>query len=339
MKLDARQTAAFLRDPGPCRLVLLHGEDDGLIRERALVLTRQVARVTNDPFLVVELTREGWNRIPAEVSALSMIGGRRVVQVRDATDATLPFVVEAGKGPGEALLVLEAVGLGRGKLRNFVEAAKDAVSIACYAEEGRALEELISSLLAEHGISVERDALTWLGLNLGSGRSLVRGEVEKLALLAGPGGQVDLDMAAACLSDATASVGDNGVLAATDGQIAQQDRVVDQALADGLNGVALMRSALLHLQKMHLAKLQIQQGMSSAEAIRAMRPPVFFKAAATMSSAMMCWTDEQLLRAIEEAGRIELACKQTGSRPELLARRFVQDLARKARQNKPTSRR
>ncbi|MBX6742606.1 MAG: DNA polymerase III subunit delta, partial [Acetobacteraceae bacterium] len=34
-KLDARRIGAFLTDPGDCRVVLLHGDDPGLIQERA----------------------------------------------------------------------------------------------------------------------------------------------------------------------------------------------------------------------------------------------------------------------------------------------------------------
>ena len=54
MKLDARRLAGFLRDPGACRIVLLHGEDVGLIRERAEALTRAVAGGLDDPFRVSE---------------------------------------------------------------------------------------------------------------------------------------------------------------------------------------------------------------------------------------------------------------------------------------------
>jgi DNA polymerase III delta subunit len=50
-----------------------------------------------------------------------------------------------------------------------------------------------------------------------------------------------------------------------------------------------------------------------------------------MVAALGLWNSEALLRAIEEARQVELACKRTGSRPELLARRFVAALARQAR--------
>jgi DNA polymerase-3 subunit delta len=331
LKLDARQIPGFLRDPGACRLALLYGEDEGLIRERAQALTKAVAGSLNDPFLVVELNREGWPQIPGEMAALSMIGGRRVIRVRDASDAVLPPVLEAMKGPGGALLVLEAAGLGKGKLRSFAEADPGAGCIACYPEEGRALTDLVRAAFAELRVSVDPEAVAWLGETLGGDRAVVRGEVEKLALLAGEGGRVDADMARSCAGEAAGAAGDDALSAACGGQVEAADAAIEAALADGLNGVAVMRMALMHLQKMHQARLRMATGMAASDAVRAMRPPVFFKAVAGMVSALSLWSEEGLLRAIEEARQIELACKQTGSRPELLARRYVAWLARQAR--------
>ena len=42
-KVDARRIAAVLADPGPARLVLIFGEDGGLVRERGEALSRAVA--------------------------------------------------------------------------------------------------------------------------------------------------------------------------------------------------------------------------------------------------------------------------------------------------------
>ncbi len=330
MKLDARQVAGFLRDPGACRLVLLHGEDEGLIRERAQALTKLVGGSLNDPFRVVELERDGWSQIAGEMAALSMIGGRRVVRVREVAEAVLSHVTAAMKGPGGALLILEAPGLGKGKLRSFAEAAPDAAAIACYPEEGRALTELIRSIFGELKVSAEPDALEWLGETLGGDRSVVRGEIEKLALLCGPGGRVDVAMARACTGEIAGSLGDDGLLAATSGDVQLSDGAIEAAIADGLNGVGLLRMALMHLQKMHLARLRMEQGASAGEAVRAMRPPVWGSGVSAMTAALSLWSAEGLLRAIEEARQAELVCKQTGSRPELLARRYVAWVARQA---------
>ena len=92
MKLDPRRVPAFLRDPGTCRVVLLYGDDSGLIRDRAEALVRMVAGTLDDPFRVVELARDELARLPEEAASLSLTGGRRVVRVREAGEAALAGV-------------------------------------------------------------------------------------------------------------------------------------------------------------------------------------------------------------------------------------------------------
>ncbi len=330
MKLETRQIPGFLRDPGKCRAVLLFGEDEGLIRERARGLTQLVAGSLTDPFRVAELDREGWGNIAAEAASLAMTGGRRVVRVREVTDAALEPLRTALKSAADSLIVLEAPGLGKGRLRNFVEAAPDAVTIGCYAEDGRALQELIRTILAEAGVGAEPEAIRWLAEAVGGDRSVVRAEAEKLALLAGAGGRVDLAMVRLSAGDAAGASADDGLIAATRGDGVTADAAIERALAEGLNGIALIRMAISHLQRLHQARLRMAAGISAADAVRTLRPPVFFRAVAGVTASLALWPIEALGRALEEARQVEIACKQTGSRPELLVRRFLAGLARQA---------
>jgi DNA polymerase-3 subunit delta len=330
VKLDARQVGGFLRKPGSCRAVLLYGEDEGLISENARELTRTVAGSLNDPFLVAELDRDGWPRISEEMAALSLIGGRRVVRVREVTDAALESVRAALRVRGDSLLVLEAPGLGKGKLRTLIEATPEAASIACYKEEGRALQDLIKAMLAELGASADAEAMAWLTESIAGDRAVVRGEIEKLALLAGAGGRIDLDMARASAGDAAGLSADAGLLSATRGNAAVADQAVEAAIGDGLAPIALLRMTLGHLQRLHQARLRMQDGLSAADAVRGMRPPVFYKSVGGMTASLELWNAENLARAIDEVRSVEIACKQTGSRQELLVRRLVAGLARQA---------
>jgi len=330
MKIEARQVAGFLRDPRRYRVVLLYGEDDGLIRERARHLTKQVAGTLNDPFRVVELDRDGWANIAGEVTAMSMTGGQRVVRVREVTDAVLEPIKSALKLPWDTLLLLEAPGLGKGRLRTFLEAAPDGAAVACYAEEGKALQDSIRAMLSEHGVSADMEALVWLADNAGSDRSVVRGEVEKLALLAGAGGRIDLATARSCCGDGAGASAEEGLLAAMRGDVIGCDQAIEGAMAEGLAAIALIRMSLSHLQRLHLARLRMQAGMSAPDAIRSLRPPIFFKAVANVTASLALWSQDALLRALEEGRQVEIACKQTGSRPELLVRRYVSWLARQS---------
>ena len=332
MKLDPRQAAAFLRDPGVTRLVLLYGEDEGQIRERTHTLTRQVVSSLSDPFLIAELARESWNQIPSEMAALSMVGGRRVVIARDATDAILPFISAAMAGPGGALLIVEAPGLSRGKLRSYVEASPQAAALASYAEEGAALQATITAMLAERNIRVQPDAMSLLCRTLAADRAVLRGEIEKLALFAEPGQALDADTIQACTGDIAAGSGDEAILAMTAGDLVRGDAALEAAFADGLTGVTLLRMALAHLQKLHMARLHVDNGASSSEAIRTIRPPVFYKNVSLVTKSLTSWSADKLLKGLDEARKAELASKQTGSIPDLLTRRFLYGIARLARQ-------
>ncbi len=330
MKLDARQVETFLKSPGAIRAVLLHGDDEGLIRERAHALTRQIAGSLNDPFRVAELERETWPRMADEMASLSMLGGRRVVRVREATDAATDPVRMALRGPGEALLVIEAPGLGRGRLRTLIEAASDAAAIGCYPDEGAKLTAIMRNQLAEHGVGADPDALAWLAETIGGDRSVVRGVIEKLALLAGAGGRITLQLARDTAGDGAAQSADAGILAATSGDAPRADSAVEVAIAEGLTGVALLRMALAHLQKLHQARLRMQHGTSAAEAVKSIRPPVFYKSLPGMIASLNRWSEPALLHAIDETRNVEAACKRTGARQELLARRHLAWLARQA---------
>ena len=331
MKLDQRQIAGFLRDPGACRVVLLYGDDEGLIRERAVGLIKFAAGDLHDPFRVTELSKDQWDQLNGEMASFAMMGGRRAIRLRDITDAATDAVRSALAGKGEALAVLEAPGLGKGKIRTFVEGAKDAVAIGCYPEEGKALESAVRDLFRENGVSVDAEALAWICENLGGDRAMLRNEVEKLALYAGAGGMVGIETAQLCAGEGANLAADAGLLAATSGDLQAADSGTERALAEGLNGIALLRMALSHLQKLHLARMAMEEdGMSASDAVRTIRPPVFFRAVPGMTTSVSRWPAEALLRAIEEARQVELASKRTGAAQELLARRYIAWLARQS---------
>ena len=89
MKLKPAQVDGFLARPDPrIATVLLHGPDTGLVAERARRLAAGIVDDLKDPFRVSELTgdelREKPGRLVEEAQALCLLGGRRLVRVREA---------------------------------------------------------------------------------------------------------------------------------------------------------------------------------------------------------------------------------------------------------------
>lgn len=171
MKIDARSLPRVTQNPGAWRVILLHGEDTGLIRERAQDATRKIAGSTDDPFRVSVLDKETHDRLEEEATALSLMGGRRVVRVRDASDSLLKAVSHVLEQPTDTVVILESPSLpSRSKLRALLEKRPDCASVGCYPEEGRTLEATITQMLAAHTVRIEPDALHWLMGRLGADR-------------------------------------------------------------------------------------------------------------------------------------------------------------------------
>jgi DNA polymerase-3 subunit delta len=302
-----------------------------MIRDRAAALVRGVAGSLDDPFLVAELGREDVGRLADEAASLALTGGRRVVRLREATDAATDQVAAILKGSAPALVVLEAPGLAtRSRLRMLMEGATDAAAIACYPEEGRALADTIRAVLTEAGVGVEPDALAWVSDQLGADRVSTRGEAEKLALYVGPGGRVDLDAAMACVGDLAGLSLDDALFAATDGDVARTDRALELAVAEGVTPVGMVRAALMHLQRLHRVRLAIDDGRSTADAVKGARPPVFFRRVGAFSRAIELWSSGALLAALAGLADAERACKRTGAPDDVLSRNAVLALSRRA---------
>lgn len=338
MKIDARRVAGFLRDPGACRVVLLHGEDSGLIHERAELLIAAVLGSSRDPFRFSELDRGMTARLDEEASALSLTGGRRVVRVREATEAAAVPVKAVLAGKAEALVILEAPGLStRSKLHTLLERAPDGASIACYNEEGQSLERTIQSTLAGAKVTADTDAVVWLASQLGADRAATRQELEKLAVHAGAGGRVNVEMARACVGDLGGLSLEDALFSATEGEVAKADRAIELALSEGASAVGVLRAGLMHLQRLHRIAASIADGVPRENAIRAARPPVFFKRIGSVTRALGLWTPNALAAASMAWGEAEQACKRTGAPADALCKRAVLALAWRAAERRARS--
>lgn len=331
MKLAPQRLAAFLRNPGECRVVLLFGDDVGMMRQRAEALVRAVAGSLDDPFLVAELSRDRLDRLPEEVASVPLTGGRRVVRVRDATDAATAVVQTVLSSRAQALVVLEAPDIAtRSKLRSLLEAAPDGAAIACHPEEGRALEETIRRVLGAAATEVDQDALAWLVGQLGADQVSTHAELEKLALYAGPGGRVDLDMAILCIGDSAGLSLDDALFAATMGDLVTADRALEHAMAEGVAPVGVLRAGLMHLQRLYRARLLMDTGIGAGDAAKAARPPVFFRRIGAFTRALSLWSSSSLAAAMAGLSQAERNCKRTGAPDHALSRHAVLTLARRA---------
>ena len=338
MKISGPGIKSFLGQPEAAVLcVLVYGPDQGLVRERADTLVRTVAGDLNDPFRVVELGAADLagdpRRLADEAAALAMTGGRRVVRVRGAEEGVAKvFKAFLGHPEGDALVVAEAGDMGpRSPLRGLCERAANAAALACYGDDANSLRKVIADTLGRHGLRASRDALAFLAANLGSDRLTTRSELDKLALYKGGPGTVELDDAVTCVGDNATMTLDAIIHAAGGGEQAELDRTLTRALAEGIQPVAILRAMARHLQRLHLASAMVAAGSPPEQAMKALKPPVFFKFKGRFASQLRRWPTRRLADALDLVTEAELLCKTSGLPPEVICGRALFSISQTAR--------
>ena len=334
MKISPGRIEGFIKRPDPaCRAILVYGPDRGLVRERSEALAATVVDDPGDPFRTAELAADEMKSDPArlgdETAALSFTGERRVVRVRGAGDGVTAILAGFLDDPlGDALVVVEAGALApRSSLRKLFEGAGNGAALACYADEGRDLETVITETLARHGLKTSPDALAYLRVHLGADRAVTRNEVEKLALYKGGPGTVELEDAIASVGDSAATSLDGVVYAAAGGQWRDLDRALDRAWREGLSPVAALRAMARHQTRLHLAIALVAAGLSPARAMKALRPPVIFKFEDRFGAQMRSWRGPRMAAALELLIAAEVECKTTGQPAQLLCGRVLMRIA------------
>ncbi|HUT50810.1 MAG TPA: DNA polymerase III subunit delta [Alphaproteobacteria bacterium] len=320
MKVPPRDVDRFLKQPpAELRGALFFGPDEGLVRERARRLAASVIDDLDDPFRVVAFSGAEIGADPArladEANALSMTGGRRLLQLRGSGDGLANPLKALLDGPiCEALIIIEAGALPpRSGLRRLLEQSRAGAAIGCYPDEGRDLIGLIEDDLRGHGLRAERDVIAYLAISLGGDRMITRSELEKLALYCAEAGAVTLEDAVALVGD-SASLGlDDIALATADGDHAAVDRAVARLLRENVASIAILRAVGRHFMRLQLAAGLVEAGKSPRDAIGALRPPVFFKHAPRLTAQLRWWPRHSLAAALDHLLDAELRCKTTGA--------------------------
>ncbi len=349
MKISPRDAEAFLKSPDPAvRAVLVYGPDAGLVRERVEALVKEIAGDLADPFRVADFSAKDLLDDPArladEAAALSLTGGRRAVRLRQADDSIALLFREflaspasdtvagdalAGGAPPETLIVVEAGDLAaRSTLRKAFESTKAGAALACYRDDARSLGAVIRETLGEFGHEATPDALTYLNAHLGGDRQLSRRELEKLALYKGAEpGAIELADAQTCVGDSAALSLDDLAYAVAGGAAGAAERALARSLQEGVHAVGALRAVSRHFQRLHLVAGLVDGGLPLDDAVKRLRPPLFWKAAPAFRSQAVAWTLETLARALGRLLEAESDCKRSGAPEATICSRALLEIA------------
>ena len=339
MKLDKTKLDRILKSPDTIGALLFYGPDEGLAHEYAGLAQKAVLGAGDDPFRLAELTpdeiRGDGARLADELNAISMLGGRRVVRVAQATNAVADQIASAieAQAPGSALLIVEASDIGsKAELVRVFESAAGAGALGCYRDNESQLGPLIAAHLREGGYGIARDAQAYLAERLGGDRGVTRSELDKLMLYVGePKREIILADAMACIGDRAAFALDDLIAAAAEGDVTDLDRQYARSIAE-VEAIQLLRSAARHFQRLHQLVARIAAGDSFEAAAGALRPPLFWNQRERMQRQARQWSTQRIGRALERLIEAEAQAMRAYAIKDEIAQRALMDIATLARQ-------
>ena len=325
------------------RAAVIWGRDRGGVRERASGLAAKVCDNPDDPFDAALLTEADVDadggRLADELSAISMLGGRRLVRLRLAGEKpavdravaeALKVHAEGGYNP-DAFFLIEAGALERGSaLRKAAEGLKaGAVSIPVYEDEVADIARFVREALSADRVGLNPEALDVFVNRLPKERGVARQEIERLILYLGPGSGVTAgpgDLTdylgvepEASLSDAAAD--------AFGGRAAQAHAALRRARAEG--GPAAVRALSSHLNRLRRALVLVGSGAGAAEAAKACG--VFWKQEREFTRQLRTWALADLDRLQGEVLEADRACKSSGAPDHLISERLTLAIAGRAK--------
>ncbi|MBU6235630.1 MAG: DNA polymerase III subunit delta [Alphaproteobacteria bacterium] len=332
MKLGFRDIEGFVKKPTPAaRVIVVYGPDQGLVVERAQTIAKTQTPDLSDPFNVAMLTGDQIVDDPARLSdeafAQSLMGGNRLVYIREGGDSLSPVLKDYLKAPSpHTLVVIEGGELGtKSSLRALAEKADNAAAVPCYVEDERDLTRLIQSEVQNAGFTIDRDAMATLAGSLVGDRRVARGELEKLLTykIGDSNKAITLADVEACSGDVRSRTFDELVNAVGMGDVPRMAASLAALTRENTAPVTIIRTVQNHFRRLYQAQLKMEAGTDPKAAMKSLNPPVFFKYEDAFIAQTRRWPRGKIELFLNALNNTEAQTKQTGIPAETITAQLL----------------
>src|SRR6202167_5757145 len=332
--LRGKEIDAFLARPDPGRpIILLHGPEAGLGRERATPLLAWAVDDPNDPFSLVRLDGDELSAEPSrlvdEAMTVPLFGGRRAIRVRAGSRSFASGIDTLADSPlKDCRIVIEAGELRpESPLRKACERARTAVAIGCYPDGERDLAKLIDDELRVSDLRIAPDARASLMALLGGDRQASRNELKKLALYAHGGREVTLDDVMAVVADASELKIDPIVDGAFAGNAAAVETEFAKAMVAGLYPGVIISAAQRQAAWLHKSAIAIADGTPSSVVLDGGFPRLHFSRKANVETALRNFDAARLILVIDQLATAALEMRKQATLAAVIAQRVLLSIA------------
>lgn len=308
---------------------LIFGPDFSVVQDVALQISKLIVPNLKDPFNVVKITppqlKENPSLLQDEGNSLSLMGGRRLVWLREADNSCSDSVeLFLDHIQTDSFLLITADNLQKtSSLRLLGENHPHLLTIACYSDQPRDIQEQIQNILKSNQYTISVNALSLLTDRLNENRLNTYSEIEKLMIYVGKTRQITEKDILAIIPDMSSTSMDMLCHTIATGKHQQADKACQLLLASGETPIGILRILTIYFNKLLVGVDTLSKGFPIEKALKIILRPAQFTLEETTKQQLSFWKKENLIRVINLLIQTEKQSKTTGFPQDLMLERTI----------------
>lgn len=296
---------------------VVYGSNEGLVAEYVKKLVLTVSKDLYDPFSVVYLNCGDVLSDPgilfSEYTSQSLMGGRRVIVVKDAdNNLTKHFKLLLEGTVSDTLVVVTSGSLSKkSSLVSLGEDREDMAVITCYEDRDEDIFATARQMFIENSITINNEALQLLCARLSNDRKTNLGEINKLITYIGDKKNIVAGDILASVSDQSSSNTDDVCYYTAGGQKEKAQAAYRKLLNEGEEPISIIRSVTYHFNKLLSCLAIMEKGETLDKAMFKLTPRVIFFREGSFKRQVSIWSKDKLFSVLELLYKCERDCKTT----------------------------
>lgn len=310
--------AKYLKNPDSgIKCIVIFGTNEGKIADYCSQFAKCICSDLNDAFRVINLNMDYLSKdigaLFGEYNAQSLLGGRRVIIVRDATDILtkhLKLLLDDNKS--DSLLILTSTSINtKSSLVNLGKDRDDFAIISCYEDREKDIKSFVREYLIKNQITISEEASELLCMRLSNDKKANLSEMDKLITYLGTKRNIEINDIKCAISDTSSSSIED--LCHFIG-LGQTDKALDsyrEILHEGTEIVSVVRSISNHFLNLLGYAYSYEQNKKLEDIISSIRPPIMFYRKDNLRIQINIWKKSSVLDALSLLYQCERDCKTT----------------------------
>lgn len=299
------------------RGVVVYGSNEGMITTLSQQFIKAVSPDIYDAFHVSYLDMSDIatdiGLLYAEFNAQSLMGGKRVVVIKDANNnLTKPLKELLASSSSDSLLVITSSAL---KTKDSLAVlAKDDSSfygIGCYDDRDEDITSFAGKFIDKNGFRIDSSTFQLLCSRLSNDRKISQNELDKLITYMGNNKSITPQDVLTVISDTSAASQEDLCYYLALGQTAKAIASYNRLIFEGENPVTILRSISYHFMKLLDCVVKVEKGESPEKVIFSLRPPLMFFRKNAFLAQLRAWNRMRILSALSLLYQTERECKST----------------------------